>query len=72
MQGSRSRQSKYYQKARACDIFGKPINLRFEGKPNYNTLPGALCSLLFVVVIVLFALQKFALMVNRANSQITT
>ena len=57
---------------RACDLFGKPINLRFEGSSNYKTLPGTFCSLFFVLIVCLFALNKYIIMLYFDDSHLTT
>ncbi len=36
---------------RNCDLFGKPISLKFNGQDTFNTVFGGICTLLMILAV---------------------
>ena len=57
-------------KIRDQDMYGQPINLNFDGEETYNTIPGGLISIIFLISILSYALLKTKFMVNVEEWQL--
>ena len=54
------------------DFFGKPVNFRIDGATTFKTSCGAGCSLAIIIVVFLYALNKFQAMVERSDLVLTS
>ena len=57
-------------KIRDKDMYGQPINLNFAGQETYNTIPGGIISIIFLISILSYALLKTKFMVNVEEWQL--
>jgi len=56
--GSRSFKQWLYDKLHARDIFARPITLNFNQKPAFATVPGGLCSIISISLLLLFCVLE--------------
>ena len=47
-----------YNKIHSFDIYAKPITLTFNKKPTFATVPGGLCSLMTVLLLLLITASE--------------
>ena len=53
-----SRNNKLVEKFKTIDLFGQYVTLTHKGEPTFNTLLGAIATVLFGVIIGIFGLRK--------------
>ena len=57
----------------AYDMFGSTVNLNFnDGESQYRSSCGAVLSLLFTLITLLFAIQQTIVLIDYKNTSFTT
>ena len=57
---------------RGIDLFGESVNFTIDGGTTYNSVCGAMASLLVLFVIMVQLQEKFAVVLNRGDTSYST
>ena len=53
---------------KSLDLFGSTIGFQIRGNEAYNTIPGALISLIIYVIVLIYGTNKFFKMYNNLDT----